>query len=181
MQRHSKAAGHNQIYLVGMTHAGKTTAGAILAGMLQWRFVDTDTEIARRKGMSVSSIFERYGEPAFRQLEYDLLSTIDTGQVVIATGGGASVNGDLMELMRKRGYVVFIDVPVRTLAERVQAGADDRPLLRGLAHEELVTKLSAMYHERSEAYSRAHLSITGVSEPVELAAGIFKAFRDDQA
>ncbi|HEX6865152.1 MAG TPA: shikimate kinase, partial [Thermoanaerobaculia bacterium] len=78
-----------RVYLTGFMGSGKTAAGRKLAERLGVPFVDLDSEVERRAGMTVREIFERHGEPAFRGLEQEALqATGELPDVVVATGGG---------------------------------------------------------------------------------------------
>ena len=78
-----------RIYLTGFMGCGKTTVGRLLARRLGAPFVDLDDEVERRAGMTVREIFERQGEPAFRQMEAEALrGTLALPDVVVAMGGG---------------------------------------------------------------------------------------------
>lgn len=83
------AAPGQGIALVGGSGAGKSTLGSRLARDLGWTFLDLDEAIAGHEGMSVSGIFARKGEAAFRQLEVERLPTLLDRPAVVALGGGA--------------------------------------------------------------------------------------------
>src|SRR5689334_12761274 len=82
------------IYLVGFMGCGKSTVGRALADEIGWTFLDLDEEIERQQGRSISGIFEKEGEPSFREIESAVLKEkvklVDRGRPhVIALGGGA--------------------------------------------------------------------------------------------
>ena len=110
-----------------MMGSGKSTVGSLLAEKLGYMAFDTDSVIEQATGSSVVSIFESEGEEAFRDMETDVLKQLSPlTRTVICTGGGAvlrSVNWGCMT----HGISVWLDVPVATLARRVDAqGADSR-------------------------------------------------------
>ena len=78
------------VVLVGMTGAGKSSVAALLAEKLSVDIYDSDQMIAQEQGKSIADIFEKYGEPVFRDLEKRMITTfLERGPCVIATGGGA--------------------------------------------------------------------------------------------
>ncbi len=118
------------VYLVGMPGSGKSTVGMELAGRFGVPFVDLDTEVERAAGKSVSAIFEEQGEPAFRAMEADaLVKASSHDPSVVACGGGVVLEPANRIVLRNSGIVVFLDVPLERLRERVRPAAD-RPLIR---------------------------------------------------
>lgn len=116
--------------------AGKTTVGTLLARQLAWRFEDLDTRIENYAGLGVPAIFERLGEPGFRQIESDQLDaalarTAESQEaLVLALGGGTYAQSGIAERLRATGAVViWIDCPVEMLLARCATMAN-RPLFR---------------------------------------------------
>ena len=112
--------GLRAVFLVGFMGSGKNTVGQELARRLAWDFVDLDARIEAREGLSISEMFSRRGEPAFRTVETsalrDLTRTLARNSVV-ALGGGAFVaetNRDLLQSWPS----VFLDAPVSELWQR---------------------------------------------------------------
>lgn len=133
------------LWLVGMMGSGKTTVGALTAGLLSLPFVDTDARIAERSGRSVKEIFED-GEIVFRRIESQILAEVALERPsVIATGGGAVLSAENVVLMRASGMIVLLEVDAGTIAERVKLDAE-RPLL--VSGEGIVEVLE----ERRELY-----------------------------
>ncbi len=142
--RHSDPA----VFLIGPMGAGKSTAGQILASRLHADFVDTDSEIERRSGLSVHQIFESSGELRFRELETSLLEELEgrTG-VVVATGGGTIVRQENRIILRK-GTVVYLQTSTDRQYARVK-NSTHRPLLDG---EDPVAALAAAHQAREPLY-----------------------------
>lgn len=144
------------LVLVGMMGVGKSTIGRKLAQLLGLPFADADEEIEQAAQMSVSEIFERFGEEYFRDGERRVIARLlDSGPSVLATGGGAFVQALTRELILERGIAVWLDSDVATLVERV-GRKDTRPLLRGGDPKEIVAKLKA---ERESAYAQAPIKV----------------------
>ena len=147
----------NNVFLIGMPGAGKTTVGRMLANALGQPFVDSDEEIVRRNGVPISAIFEIEGEAGFREREaaiVDELSRIE--DVVLATGGGAILREDTRCALRSRGLVVYLRTSIDTLESRTRkkrgAMANKRPLLAG---ENRRAMLEALLTHREPLYMEA--------------------------
>ncbi|MEG4394548.1 shikimate kinase [Microcoleus sp. BROC3] len=143
------------IYLVGMMGAGKTTVGRILARKLKYRFFDTDELIVRVANQSIAEIFEREGEEAFRELETKVLGELSAYKnSVVATGGGIvarSMNWGYLHY----GIVVWLDVPVDQLYDRLRSDTA-RPLLR---EGQIKSKLQSLLNERERFYTQADVRV----------------------
>jgi shikimate kinase/3-dehydroquinate synthase len=118
------------VFLVGLMGAGKTTIGRILARKLGLRFIDSDHEIEARTGASIPWIFEIEGEQSFRRREADVIREL-TGQqdLVLATGGGAILSADNRAFLKSRGTVVYLRATVNSILQRT-AHDKNRPLLQ---------------------------------------------------
>ncbi len=155
------------IYLVGMMGAGKTTVGRILAKKLKYRFFDTDELIVRVANQSIAEIFAQEGEEAFRELETKVLGGLSAYQnSVVATGGGIvarSMNWSYLHY----GVVVWLDVPVDQLYDRLRSDTA-RPLLQ---EGEIKSKLQSLLKERERFYTQADVRVcAGVGEKPEAVA-----------
>jgi shikimate kinase len=155
--------------LAGFMGAGKTSVGRIVARQLGWRFVDLDERIVEAAGTSIRTIFETRGEPAFRQLEHEMLERIlgeslAGGQAaVIALGGGTVTQERNLVLLRKAGAaIVWLDCPIEAILDRC-AGITDRPLF---GTEDDVRRL---YDERRPFYERADGRVESDGPPERVA------------
>ena len=150
------------LVLVGMMGVGKSTVGRKLAQLLGLPFTDADDEIEKAAQMSVSEIFERFGEDHFRDGERRVIARLlDGGPQVLATGGGAFVQPATRELILERGIAIWLDSDVDTLVERVTR-RDTRPLLRGGDPAKIVARLKA---EREPAYALAPIKVVSEGGP----------------
>ena len=145
------------IALVGLMGVGKSSIGRRLAHALDMTFIDADSEIEKAAGCSISEIFERLGEPAFREGERRVISRlIDDGQPhVLATGGGAFMNPDTRALIKSRAISVWLKTDLDILARRVSR-KDTRPLLTGRDPLEV---LKAQAEARYPAYGEADIVV----------------------
>ena len=160
------------VYLVGMPGAGKSVVGRELAGRLGVPFVDLDTEIERRQGSAVPDIFRDRGEAAFRALEAaELVNASAQDPSVVACGGGVVLEPANRITLRNTGVVVFIEVPLELLRQRVWPDAA-RPLIRKEGDlESLLAKREPLYREFA-----AHV-VDGRGEPGEVADAIVEELR----
>ena len=127
------------IVLVGLMGVGKTTVGRRLANRLRLPFADADAEIEAAAAMSIAEIFDRYGEPYFRDGERRVIARLMDGAAkVIATGGGAFVNPDTRALMLRDALVIWLDADPQVLVEVLQLGSGFAALLHfSGSHEQL--------------------------------------------
>jgi shikimate kinase len=120
------------IVITGFMGTGKSTVAPLVAGQLSRPFVDTDECIVEQAGLSISAIFARDGEAAFRKLEAEICVDLaaQTG-LVIATGGGALLNRDTVAAMSGTGLVVCLTASTETIAQRLEGEREGRPLSAG--------------------------------------------------
>jgi shikimate kinase len=120
------------LVLVGLMGAGKSTVGRLCAQRLERDFVDTDDVVVRLAGMTIDEIFATGGEARFRELERAAVEDVcaSPAPLVIGCGGGTVLDPENRKRFSSRGFVVWLQGTVDTLAARVGTGAD-RPLLAG--------------------------------------------------
>ncbi len=155
--------------------SGKTTIGRELARMLDRELVDTDREVARRHGMSIAAVFERYGEDRFREWEAEVaLELAMLRNLVVATGGGTLMNDRVFKELNVYGFTAYLRCPFETLYARISQNGKHRPLIESCGKEGL-RKLLA---EREPRYRQAHLEVyaNGFS-PISIAKVIYHAFK----
>lgn len=142
------------IYLVGFMGSGKSTVGKILAEKLNMNFVDIDKLIEEKEGMKIKDIFERKGESYFRELERKQIeATVKQEGLVVSTGGGLGANLDNMNFMKKNGDVVWLDVSLNTVLDRLK-NDQDRPLLK-----QPTEKIKQLFEERKNVYRLANIRV----------------------
>jgi len=150
------------LVLVGMMGVGKSTIGRKLAQLLALPFRDADDEIEKAAQLSITEIFERFGEAHFRDGERRVLARLIAGPPrVIATGGGAFINEQTRQLILERCISVWLDAEIEILAARVSRGRD-RPLLRG---QDPLAVLARLADQRNPIYAEAHLIVRSATGP----------------
>ena len=135
------------LFLTGMQGSGKSSLGKRAARETGIPFVDTDALIEEGAGCSVNDFFDRYGEPAFRQAETNVLAALTrVSPRIVSTGGGMVLRLENRRIMRSWGNIILIDRPLEDILGDIKL--DRRPTLRdgGLAAVERI------YHERYEVY-----------------------------
>lgn len=163
----SKPASDN-ITLIGMPGAGKSTLGVVLAKRLGYRFVDTDLLLQEGTGMLLSDLIERRGIEGFIEEENKLLAGLRCSHHVIATGGSAVYSEQGMENLKKLGRIVFIDIDMTELPKRLHTDL----FTRGVVIRSGST-LQDLYDERCPLYQKyADITVNTVGlstlEAVEL-------------
>lgn len=152
----ANALGGRSIALIGLMGAGKSAIGRRLAARLDLLYADADTEIEAAAGESVENIFAHHGEAAFRDGERRVIARLlDSGPMVLATGGGAYMNAETRERLRQRAITVWLRAELAVLLSRV-ARRDNRPLLKTGDPRAVMERLIA---ERYPVYAHADLTI----------------------
>jgi shikimate kinase len=146
----------NNIVLVGFMGTGKSTVGRFLAEKLGWEFIDTDHYIEKQEKMSIAELFNKHGEPYFREIETrSILEIMEKSNQVISTGGGAVLAEENRRSLKANGFVVALTASLETIIQRV-GGDRNRPLLQGKANE-IVPQLLKL---RKHAYDFADFTIS---------------------
>ena len=118
------------VWLIGMMGSGKSTVGALVAERLGVPFIDSDDEVITATRRSIADLFAQ-SEAAFRSAEHVAIARIASLEDhVVATGGGAVLDQENVNVMRASGTTILLDTDPETLSTRL-SGADDRPLLTG--------------------------------------------------
>jgi len=156
--------------LVGMPGCGKSTVGRQLARQLGLDFVDSDHEIEQRIGMPIRDFFAAHGEPAFRDIEADVIERL-SGQagIVLATGGGAVLRPSNRDALHSRMHVFYLRATAEDLHRRLRNDTH-RPLLQVA---DPLRRLRELYRERDPLYRRtAHFVVESVRPSVAALAGM---------
>jgi len=153
---------NKSIVLVGLMGAGKTTVGRRLADALKMPFIDADHEIEVAASLSVTEIFEKYGEDEFRDGERRVIARlIESEPCVLATGGGAFMNDETRAIIKKSAVSVWLKAELDLLLERVLR-RDTRPLLKSGDPRDILGRLM---DERYPVYSQADVVVESGEGP----------------
>ena len=140
------------IVLIGFMGAGKSTISEFLKTAFAMDVIEMDQIIAEREGMSISDIFEVYGEQYFRDLETNLLIEMQSRtNVVISCGGGTPMRECNVAEMKKNGRVVLLTAKPETILDRVK-DSHDRLLIE---NNKTVSFIAELMEKRREKYEAA--------------------------
>ena len=144
------------IVLVGLSGAGKTVVGRLLAQRLGFQFLDLDSEVEHLAGCSIADLFAREGEGAFRDLEGRVTrtATVDS-ETVVSAGGGWMDRPELRE-MWPGAVRVWLRVEPESALSRLAQERSTRPLLAGPDPESALRRLLV---ERLAAYEMAEIAV----------------------
>lgn len=145
------------LVLVGLAGSGKSTVGELLADALQRSFLDFDTEITRRCGMSIPEIFGQRGEPFFRELETTLTRELaETGGMVLAPGGGWILSEENRTVLCPRARLIYLRISPEVALHRMGAATASRPLLN---RPDPRGELEKLLEARRPLYEQAELTV----------------------
>ncbi len=141
--------------------AGKSVIGKRVATMLRLPFYDSDQEIEKAAQMTITELFEIYGESEFRALEQRvILNLMKKSPLILATGGGAYINENIRKAIHKNGISIWLKVDLDILMQRVSKHPT-RPLLQTANPKETMQKLM---EQRYPIYEKANLTINSHKE-----------------
>lgn len=144
------------VVMVGMMGAGKTAVGTALARLLNVAFLDSDDEIVKAANRPIAEIFERDGEPFFRDREFEVIGRLLRSEpCVLSTGGGAFLSERNRTQIQDRGVSVWLRADLDLLWNRVRHKTT-RPLLRTANPRETLRQL---YEARQPFYEKADLVV----------------------
>jgi shikimate kinase len=164
LQRRPESVPERAIVLIGLMGAGKTCVGRKLAARIGRPFVDADAEIELAAGCTISEIFERMGEAAFRNGERRVMARLlDGGPAVLASGGGAFIDPETRRLIAAKAISVWLRADLELLVKRT-SGREHRPLLsKGDPRE----ALRVLMEKRYPIYAEADVVVDTLDQPAE--------------
>ena len=144
------------IYLIGYRCTGKTTVGQALAERLNLDFIDADDYLERRAGTSIKAIFAAEGEKGFRQRECEVIAELaQLDGKVIAAGGGAILNEQNVEHMRRSGRVVLLEADADTIYGRITRDVRTESQRPSLTDRNQYEEIKHLLDYRKPFYDRA--------------------------
>ncbi|MED9970044.1 MAG: shikimate kinase [Ruminococcus sp.] len=165
----------NNVVLCGFMGCGKSTVGKNLARKTGRKFIDMDVYIENKQDMTVSEIFDKYGEQGFRDIEHEVCKELaGMSNLVIASGGGAFTFDRNVKAFKGKDTIVFLDVPLRVIKQRLKNDTR-RPLLQRPDKDRVMEEL---YNKRLPVYrAAADIVVKGENTPLKTAFGIINAVK----
>ena len=155
----------NNIVLIGLMGAGKSTIGKALSKDLNYNFIDIDEEIVKSEKMSINDIFKLKSETYFRELETKTIEKFSkSDNAVISLGGGAFENEKNRTILLNSSKVFYLKASIDTLFERIKTD-NSRPLLKCDNPKE---KLKELLKKREVNYEKAHYTINAENSLEEI-------------
>lgn len=163
----------DNIVLCGFMGCGKSTVGKNLARKTGRKFIDMDSYIEEKAGMSVSEIFEKYGEDGFRDMEHRACAELsEMNDLVIASGGGAFTFKRNSDAFRGKDTIVLLDVELEVVRNRLK-NDKTRPLLQKPDKDRVMKEL---YEKRLPLYREAaDIIVAGQNTPLKTAYAVIDA------
>jgi shikimate kinase len=154
----------DKIFLIGFSGSGKSTIGKLLAERLEYRFIDTDTEIVKQAKMTIPELFAAKGEPYFRRLESSVISKVCQRPVkaVVSLGGGSFLKAVNRTRVYRSGLSIYLKCSQQELLKRTR-GDRNRPLLKpSETHSTKGAKLhlKRLLLKRFPGYTTAQITFT---------------------
>ena len=150
MKEKSFEPGRDNIVLIGMPGAGKSTLGIVLAKILNYQFVDADLVIQNQCDKTLQKIIDACGPEGFIEVENEILSKIDAENSVIATGGSAVYSDEAMKHLAEIGTVVYLKISYDQLVHRLSDLQERGVVLKG----GIGMSLKELYDERLPLYEQ---------------------------
>ncbi len=160
------------LVLIGYRATGKTTLARHLAQRLGWDWIDADVEIERHASKSIARIFAEEGEPAFRDLEAEVIAELcGRPSLVVAAGGGAPLREESRRAMRDSGHVVWLTARPETILARMSGDATTAQRRPSLTNRPPLEEIVQLLSRREPIYREtAHLIVdTEAKSPEQLA------------
>ncbi len=163
------------IFLIGYRGSGKTSVGSSLSDVNGWPFIDTDFQLVKELGMTISEIVDKKGWDFFREKESAVLKKVcKHDKQIVATGGGIVLNKENRVNMKKNGTVVWLKATFATVKKRMLLDSktkDFRPSLTSKELDEEIKEtllLRKLYYEKAMDFSidTDNLDIDGVCNAV---------------
>ncbi len=150
------------ILLVGMMGVGKTSLGRILSKKLGLPFTDSDKEIERTTGFTISELFAKYGEAAFCEGEEKIMARLLNGEpCVLSSGGGAFLSEKTRSTAAKSAISIWLKAETDILSKRTQ-GRSHRPLVPAADNKKTIERL---VNARYPIYEKADITVPSYNEP----------------
>ncbi len=160
----------DRIALIGLRGAGKSTLGRRLARRLNWKFVELSHEIEREAGVSVTEIFNLWGQAAYRRYERQAVERLvrTRKHIVIATGGGLVAELGSFERLLASCYAVWLRATPEDHWERVVRKEGDHRVRGGAGEAQAMADMRRILAQRERLYRKADARLdTGGKSPAQ--------------
>jgi shikimate kinase len=155
--------------------SGKSKLGKELSGLTGFSFVDLDKVFEERYRIGIVDFFDKYGDPAFRQIERKLLlETAALDNMIIATGGGAPCSEENIRFIKSHGISMYIRMNAADLTARLKSVKRKRPLLKNVPMDDLEQFIRTQLEEREPYYLQADHIIAGPVDDLKPLANLIK-------
>lgn len=141
----------DNVILIGMPGAGKSTVGVVLAKRLGLNFIDTDLIVQAREKARLQEIIDQHGSSYFRHIEEQMLLNLNMEHCVIATGGSIIYSADGVRELKRTGPFVYLKVSLTTLQQRItDMGSRGLVMERGQSFAELYLERTPLYQQAAD-------------------------------
>jgi shikimate kinase len=148
---------------------GKSTIGHETARVTGRKFVDTDLIVEEKNNITISEIFDKYGEEYFRKLETEVIKELEMQKSYVISLGGGAINDVNLKHIKKNGIVVYLEVEFETCYHRIKHS--DRPIVKNSTKEELFE----LFNKRIVNYkANCNWAINAENSPFDIAKSISK-------
>ena len=168
-------AANDNIILIGMPGAGKSTLGIVLAKIMNYRFIDADLVIQQQCDKTLQKLIDACGPDGFIEVENEILRDLEAEHSVIATGGSAVYSDEAMKHLASIGRVVYLKISYEQLVGRLSDLQERGVVLKGgigMSRRELYDERKPLYEQYAEVTVDVDdLSITAAARKVADALG----------
>ena len=146
----------SNIFLIGFRCTGKSSVGKRLATKLGWPFIDTDSLLVSESGTCIKEIVEKHGWHTFRKMEHAIVSQVCVlNRRVVATGGGVVLNKANVNMMKKKGRIVWLKAGPETIKSRMMLDQNTEAFRPSLTTKDSLSEIEEMLNERNPLYRQA--------------------------
>lgn len=152
-----------KIFLIGFMGSGKTHWGRIWGKRSTLPFYDLDEVIEKEYHLSISKLFQQFGEQSFRKKEHAALIKISNlNSFILSCGGGTPCYNNSMKIINDFGNSIYLKCEVKTLFNRLVNDRYSRPLISNLSDEQLYEFIIRNLKEREVYYMQAKIILDEV-------------------
>ena len=163
------------IVLAGMMGCGKSTAGELLSKKIGYEFIDIDKELEKSENMTITNIFNEYGEKYFRKIEkLKIFEYVNRKNIVMALGGGAFEDEETRKILKQHGVVIYLKATPECIFQRIKSEIH-RPLLR---KNFSVDSIAFILKKRAQNYEKAQFTVDTCNKtPAEVVNSIMRIIK----